>query len=78
MSTGIHSSPVYQIDFGDGGLRHYSSFYEHETDAFVHHMRPASEMDLEKRSAPNPYNTIRWGSGGLGKLDPLCLSRAMY
>ena len=69
MSTGTHSSPVYRVDFGNGGLWHYSSFYEHEHDDFVHHMRPASESSsqLEPRSAPNPYNTIRWGSGGFGK-----------
>jgi hypothetical protein len=67
MSTGMHSSPVYQVNFGDGGLWHFSSFYEHEHGDFVHHMRPASETELEKRSAPNPYNTIRWKSGGFGK-----------
>lgn len=34
-------------------------------------MRPASETDLEKCTAPNPYNTIRWGSGGIGKIQLL-------
>lgn len=65
----MHSSPVYQVNFGDGGLRHFSSFYEHEHGDFVHHMWTASETELEKRSAPNPYNTIRWKSGGFGKSE---------
>ena len=66
MSTGMHSLPVYQVDFGNGGVWHFSSFYEHEHGDFVHHMRPSSKSELDKRSAPNPYNTIRWGSGGFG------------
>jgi hypothetical protein len=67
VSTGMHSSPFYQLNFGDGGLWHFSSFYEHERGDFVNHMRPASETEIEKRFAPNPYNTIRWKSGGFGK-----------
>jgi hypothetical protein len=67
MGSVEQTSPLYEIDMGEGEKWHMSAHLDEDTGEFVHHMRRAEDnaIELSKRKAPFPYDSIRWNKGGL-------------
>lgn len=64
LGTGEQTSPVYEIDNGDGNVYHFSVYTDEETGAFIHHVQPRGQVESHEKRAPG-YKNIRWNSGGL-------------
>lgn len=67
MGLANHTSPAHEVDMGDDGKWHMSAFFDETTGDYVHHVRSTeeSQMELAKRKAPIPYDSIQWDKGGI-------------
>jgi len=66
IGTGNQTSSVYEVLGKDGETYHTSSFYNHESDSFIHRMYSARHAVHDKRDETGEgYLNVRWDKGGL-------------
>lgn len=61
----IQRSPLYEVDFGKGGLYHVTAFLDQRSGQFIHHMHRAADSSLEARydnlnRRQVSYDDVRW------------------
>ncbi|KAK0123973.1 hypothetical protein ONS95_008961 [Cadophora gregata] len=71
MGNGVQQrSPLYEMDFGVGGMYHMAAFFDERSNKFVHHLHRAEESGLKVRHdglgrRQISYDDVRWNTNGL-------------